>query len=49
MSITHKAFDIAQKNLDEEVMFPGFWVDRMNLARAKFSHCSMHGLGVKSL
>lgn len=36
MRITHKAFDIAQNNLDVEVMFPGFWVGGMNLVRATF-------------
>lgn len=49
MRIMHKAYDVAQKNLDVEVMFPGFWFDRMNLVRAKFFKCTMHGLDVKGL
>lgn len=45
----HKAYDIAQNNLDVEVMFPWFWFDRMTLVRAKFSNCTMHGVDVKGL
>lgn len=47
----HKAYDIAQNNVDVISCFLGSGLTGflMNLVRAKFTSCSMHGTDVKGL